>query len=422
MAHLAVIAPPFAGHLQPMQAIARSLAARGHRVSFVTLSGAARHLDPATPQLRLASPDLPPDFLVRLERLIGAMPPIHRWPDTKTLRHLLVALAQMTRSLCREAPARLAQAGIDAMLVDQTEPAGGLIARHLGLPFATIANALPIDPDPALPPVFTNWPPARGPLGRLRNRIGYGIADHLSGPINAEILSWSAYWGLGKLRSLADCRSPCLQLAQIVPAFDFPRQRLPPEMVFCGPFRGGAPPPGPPPPQEANAFVTLGSLQGGRGPLLRAMALACHAAGLRPLAVHGGRLQAEPADWPSGTFLRHHAAHGAILAQAKLTLCHGGLNTVLDSLIAGVPLLIVPLAFEQAAIAQRIIAAGAGLAVRAGGRQDDLTAKLVCAVSKILRDPTYAARAAALGHALQLPGGAALAAQMMETVCLTPSP
>lgn len=424
MAHVAVIAPPFAGHLNPMQAIAGSLASRGHRVSFVTLPGAAGHLGQTIGQLNLVAPGLPTDFLARLKHQIGAMPPIDWWPDVKALRSLLIALAQMTRALCCEAPARLRQAGVDAILADQTEAGGGLIARHLGLPFASVANALPIDPDPEMPPIFTTWRPVQGKLGVLRNRIGYALADIMADPLNSEITQWAERWRLGRIRCLSDCLSPTLQLAQIVPALNFSHRQTLGDMVFCGPFRNGgeALPDAPPPPMAANAFVSLGTLQGGRRDLLRAMTSACQENGLHPLTVHGGGLSPKPHDGSDDLWLRDHTDHGPILAQARLTLCHGGLNTVLDSLIAGVPLLIVPLAFEQAAIARRIVAAGAGLAVSAKRSPARLAASLSRAVSEILHDPTYGICAMALGTALKQPGGATLAAQMMETVCLTPRP
>jgi len=48
------------------------------------------------------------------------------------------------------------------------------------------------------------------------------------------------------------------------------------------------------------------------------------------------------------------------LARARLTLSHAGLNTVLDSLSCGVPLVTVPITYEQPAIASRVRWCGVG--------------------------------------------------------------
>ena len=43
-----------------------------------------------------------------------------------------------------------------------------------------------------------------------------------------------------------------------------------------------------------------------------------------------------------------------LLERAHLTLTHAGLNTVLDSLAHGVPMVAVPITYEQPAIARRV--------------------------------------------------------------------
>jgi zeaxanthin glucosyltransferase len=50
----------------------------------------------------------------------------------------------------------------------------------------------------------------------------------------------------------------------------------------------------------------------------------------------------------------------AVLAKAALAVTHAGFNTVLDALEFGVPLIAIPLAFEQPATAARIRHAGVG--------------------------------------------------------------
>ena len=72
--------------------------------------------------------------------------------------------------VCRDAPDAIRRLKIDALLVDQMEPAGGAVADHLGIPFVTICNALAINRDPVAPPAFTPWPYRQSRWLRLEMR------------------------------------------------------------------------------------------------------------------------------------------------------------------------------------------------------------------------------------------------------------
>ena len=92
--------------------------------------------------------------------------------------------------------ARGDQAGtVDALLVDQTEPAGATIAEYWDLPFVTICNALALNREPSVPPPFMDWDYREGlcggsgtpsgtncatsPYGRLL--IGLGLQEDVGG-------------------------------------------------------------------------------------------------------------------------------------------------------------------------------------------------------------------------------------------------
>jgi zeaxanthin glucosyltransferase len=88
-----------------------------------------------------------PQSLGRLGRLQGFA----------ALRFTIGEVAKTTEMICRDAPEVIRGAGLEMLLVDQTEPAGGSVAEHLGLPFVTVCNALALNREPAVPPPFTNW-------------------------------------------------------------------------------------------------------------------------------------------------------------------------------------------------------------------------------------------------------------------------
>ena len=82
-----------------------------------------------------------------------------------------------------------------------------------------------------------------------------------------------------------------------------------------------------------------------------------------------------------------------LLARADLVICGGGHGMVAKTLLAGVPLVMVPGGGDQWEIANRVVRQGSGRLVR------PLTAEaLVSAVDEVLSSPTYrdaAQRAAA---------------------------
>jgi UDP:flavonoid glycosyltransferase YjiC (YdhE family) len=86
----------------------------------------------------------------------------------------------------------------------------------------------------------------------------------------------------------------------------------------------------------------------------------------------------------------------ALLAQADLAICGGGHGMVAKSLLAGVPLVIVPGGGDQWEIANRVVRQGSGRLVR------PLTGEaLVRAAADVLATPSYraAAQRAAAGAA-----------------------
>lgn len=111
------------------------------------------------------------------------------------------------------------------LLVDQVSPAGGTVAERLGLPFVTIANALPINREPAVPPYPTPWLPGRAPWSRW-----------LTEPVWRDLQAQRQCWGLRPQRRKEEAHSPLLQLAQLPWAFDFPRKRLAPQFHDVGPL------------------------------------------------------------------------------------------------------------------------------------------------------------------------------------------
>jgi MGT family glycosyltransferase len=297
--------------------------------------------------------------------------------------------------LCRDGPAAVREAGIELLLVDQTEPAGGSIAELLGIPFVTISNALLLNREPDVPPPFTPWGYRPSAWARVRNQVGYMVSDRLTRPITRVLKRVRRQWGLSTHAGPDDSVSKLLQISQQPAAFDFPRDRLPASFYYAGPLRRAPIREIPFPWDRLDGrplvYASLGTLQNAREPVFRLFSEACAEFPVQLVMTHGGGLSDDVASsFPGNPLVVSYAPQMEVLARATLTLTHAGLNTVLDSLANGVPLVAVPLTYEQPAIARRVSWCGVGETIPFSGL--DLP-RLKKAIARVLSDPSYAAKA-----------------------------
>jgi MGT family glycosyltransferase len=331
------------------------------------------------------------------------------------IRFTIQAVARTSEMFCREGPEAVRSAGVDALLVDQMEPAGGALAEHLRLPFVTICNALAINRDAAVPPPFSPWQYSSGVFSRLRNKIGYTIGDHITRPITQVVAHYRKEWNLPDLISPDDSFSRLAQICQMPREFDFPRSTLPSNFHYVGPLRDG---------EETTPFpwnrldgrrliyASLGTLQNRRPEVLRTIAAACAGMDVQLAISHGYGLTDEQAQtMPGSPIVVPYAPQRAVLARASLTITHAGLNTVLDSLGAGVPLITIPITYEQPAIARRVDRSGAGVTVPFRMLRAETLRETAL---KVLSSPRYKDAAQRMAGYIADAGGVIRAADIVE--------
>jgi zeaxanthin glucosyltransferase len=352
MAHFAIFAPPLRGHYRPLSNLATELIARGHRATFL-------HHPDAAPLVEAEGAGFEP-IGREAPALAGWTAPMAKLKGLIGLGGVMDGMVRFTDMFCTQAPDALRRIGADAVISDQLEAGGGLVAEHLGLPFASIAVTVPINREPGIPPPYVGWPYDASEKGLKRNRGGWRVSDFLMRGVGESIGRNAVRLGLPSRRRLEDCLSPTLQISQMVPSLDFRRQALPPGFHYTGPFRRPATEAFELPSGDDRPLVycTLGTLQGSRAGIFRKVARACVKLDLRLLITQGNLGRLKPGDLPGNPMIHDWVPQEAVIAQAGLVVCHGGMNTVLEPLAAGVPLVVMPLAFEQAAIAARLRHAG----------------------------------------------------------------
>ncbi|VWX63552.1 Zeaxanthin glucosyltransferase [Burkholderiales bacterium 8X] len=413
MTHFAVVSPPFPSHVRALEALACELIDRGHRVTWVAQADVQRLLRDSRIGFRpVGVVTHPPGSLD------GVLGRAARPGGPLGLRRVIQDVSQATAMLCRDGREALVALRVDAVIADQMEAAGGLLAEALGLPCISVACALPVNRETRVPLPVMPFGYAEDDGALKRNEGSTRVYDWLMTPHARVIRGQAADWGLAPRSSLADCVSPLLQLSQTTAGFDFPREQLPAGFHHVGPLR-------PPPSNEEPlglpvaadrpfVFASLGTLQGGRFKIFHRIARACRALDIQLLVAHCGGLderQVAALGCAGATWVTDFAPQRAAIARADVVVTHGGLNTVMDSLAAGKPMLLLPIAFDQPGVAARVVHVGAGLRrlpALAG------TGSLRQALQRLLADRAYAQRAAVLGREVEAAGGVPLAADLIE--------
>jgi zeaxanthin glucosyltransferase len=114
---------------------------------------------------------------------------------------------------------------------------------------------------------------------------------------------------------------------------------------------------------------------------------------------------------PGDPIVVRYAPQLEIVKKSAVVITHAGLNTVLESLAEGVPLVALPLGNDQPGVAARVAARGAGVVIP----QKKLTARrLRAAVRSVLSEPGYRRAATALKNSIAAADGLNRAADIIE--------
>ena len=412
--HFGIISPPVPGHIHPFGALGRELVARGHRVSFIHVPDlAGRVHNEELEFIPVGASEYPAGSLQASIAELG------RRKGLSALKFTIHEVAHSTGILLRHAPDAIKAAGISMILADQTEPAAGTIAERLNLPFVTICNALLLNREPDVPPPFTGWRYHPSVWTRVRNNLGYFASDRLTRPITEVVQVQRRAWGLRPQRSPEESFSPLAQISQQPQLFDFPRRRLPDSFHYVGPLRRPKTLRPEFPWQRLDGrpliYASLGTLQNSRPDIFHLFAEACEGTNSQLVVAHGGGLTKEQEQrLPGNTVAISYAPQLELLARSALTITHAGLNTVLDSLTFGAPLIAIPITYEQPAIARRIAFRSVGETIPFQRLTPEILRNKIRRL--LAMDSPYRANAAAMADAIRAAGGVARAAEIILSV------
>lgn len=393
MARIGFLCLSATGHLNPTMALAKALQDRGHEPVFFNMIDNARKItELGLDFVPYGLTEYPEGALKLIFEKIGKLKGIEGF------QYFMERMLVQAEVSFRELPQSITEAKIDALVIDQLFPGGATVAQHLGLPYASLANALAVNHEDGVPPPTLPWSYEETATAEARNAAAWKQIAQAFTPWRERDNAQRALWGLAPYNDvLEDSFSPLAQIANQPQAFDLPRKNLPESFYYAGPLlHAAARQPLQFPWEQLDGrplvYASMGTLQNGLDWAFRAIAAAC--VGLDAqlvLSLGGGVLTAtELGELPANAVVVPYAPQPEILERAALCITHAGLNTALESLTYGVPMVAIPVTNDQPGVAARIRYTQTGEVIAL----DQLTAEdLREQIVKVLGDPAYRERA-----------------------------
>jgi len=404
-----------------MTTLGRELQRRGNHVSVISvLDGQAKALAAGLGHIPLSVSEFPLGSIPRLVAELG------RRSDLDGVRFGIELFCQAAESFWRDAPQAITESGVEALLLDQTSFGAETVAEKLRLPYISVCNALPLHTEPDIPPPFTTWSYSRTLFGRMRNWFGEALQGQMVQPLAKRINAQRQAWNLAPLRKIIDLTRwpPLAEITQLPAGLDFPRAQLPERFRYTGPFhdnQSGDPVEFPFERLTGKPLIyaSLGTVQNRLHHVFRMMAAACETLDAQLVISLGSKDQTTLTDYPGSPLVVRYAPQVELIKRAALVITHAGLNTTLEALSHGVPLVAVPITNDQPGVAARVVYAGVGECLPLSRLTP---VRLRSAVQRVLNQPHYRGRARQLQTEIKQAQGVTRAVDIIEQAFATCEP
>jgi MGT family glycosyltransferase len=410
---IAIACPSATGHLNPCLTLAAALAERGHHIVFYTIVDAAERIERAGFTCRAyAEAEFPKGTIAGRYEELGEL------KGSRALRHTIDLVTARAAAGLRDLPKLVREDRIEGLVVDQLCAAAAVVARSEGIPYVTLSNALALNQEPAVPPFFTTWQYSDSLPARCRNVVAWNVFNHMTKPILAAINEFQRERRLPRYDRIGAAISPLAQIAQQPAQFDFPRERLSETFHYAGPLHSIATrPPVDFPFEQLSGrplvYASMGTLQNRIRKVFRVIAEACEPLPVElVISLGGGADLSQFNDLPGKSITVGYAPQLELLQRASLCITHAGMNTALESLSEGVPMVAVPVTNDQPGVAARVHWLGVGQCVPLACANVRTLRK---AISAVLGDSGYAKKSRALQRDVRSLDGPTRAAEIIET-------
>lgn len=411
---------PLTGHLNPMTALARKLQSRGDEVRFIGVPD----VEPAVCAANLTfesycEEEYPPGSIAQIYA------PIAKLHGLDVLRHQAEEISpKFLQAGLKHLPQKLMETGIEALVLDATHTFLQLAPMSLGIPFVQIWNILHLDFSGATPPAVFGWPHEISPEAHARNTEGVKTMRNLLAPILAVAQDYAK-----ENRLQIDWSDPSATasklavITQTLRQLDFEGAPWPAYFHYAGPFhddegREQVAFPWEKLTSEPLIYASLGSLVNGQPRIYRTILRAVEK--LREIQVVlsiGRNINIDDlGSVPANTLVVRTAPQIGLLRRAALCITHAGLNTTLEALAQGVPMVAIPIGYDQPGVAARVAHHGVGEFMEVEGLTVEGLSQLI---QRVLKDSGYRNRSQYFRRVIAETNGLDLAADVIERALLT---
>ena len=406
---------PVSGHLNPMTALARKIQARGNEVVFIGFPDAEAAIRAAN--LRFV-PFCESEYPIgSIGKALGGVAKLH---GLDVVRHSCreVVPGQLQAAL-EHLPEKIAETGVEALVLDTIFFFLELVPMRLGMPYVHICAAHHLDFSGATPACLFSWPHETTSEAIDRNVEGLKLCGEILAPLAAIAKPYAEKAGLNiDWNDPAATSSKLATITQSPREFDFPNPNWPPEFHYAGPFhddegRQEIPFPWEKLTSKPLVYASLGTIVNGLDHVYR---IILEAVGKFPeiqtvLSV-GKNINPEVlGPIPPNAIVVSAAPQIELLKRATLCITHAGLNTTLESLAQGVPMVAIPIGYDQPGVAARIAYHGVGEFVEVG----DLTVdRLLELIQRVATNQDYRVRARYFRDVIAKTRGLDVAAEIIE--------
>lgn len=344
-------------HLNPMTTLARKLKARGHDAVFLSVPDTEPFVHAAQlPFVPFCDKDFPVGSLGK------SLTQLSKLQGQAALEFAIKLVAGNLESAFRNLPQTLREAGVDGLVLDETERGLGCVPLHLDMPYVHVSNALHFDFSGNTPICTFDWQHETTREALARNQAGVRGLLQIYKPMTSVAHAYAEKVGLE-----IDWSDPFATISKLAwltqtpKEFDFESSHWPAQFHHTGPFHdelGRI---------ESNfpwnrltgeplIYASMGTLQNGLESVFTSIA---EAVGIRPgmqlvLSI-GPDLDPEKiSSLPANSVVVKNAPQVEILKRSALCITHAGLNTALESLTQGVPMVAIPVSIDQPGVAARI--------------------------------------------------------------------
>ena len=381
------------GGVEAVQTVVGRAVTRGHQVRVLGTEGLRSRFESAgaafqrykyAPDNDLSQPetDLVKDWQSRN--------PLTQWQRVRDRQ-----LCGPAREFCRDVAEELQRDPADVAVIDTMIFPAMFGAEVTGVRVVIVMHGPYLIPRAEVPPLGSGLMPAKGRLGRLRDRSAAAVTNAAFRTAMPSLNRTRAEAGLPPVRDLPDLMGRADRiLVCSSPSYDFGPGSVPANVRYVGPQLDDHPGEGSggrwaDEPGQPLVLVGLSSTVMRQEGLLQQAADALGQLPVHGLVTTGPAVDPAVISAPGNVTVTRWVRHADVLPHCSAVITHGGHGTVMKALIAGAPLILVPLGRDQPDNAARVVHAGAGVRLRKNTSADALRA----AISRVIADPNYRAAA-----------------------------